>query len=68
MIVLAFYLGRLEGGQPVPHPDFENQRFTVPRYLGGPEPPLPADLGASVGPGRNSVNTYIYIYDKTPPR
>ncbi len=36
-ISLAFYPGQREGGQPVSHPDLENQRFprTVRRYLRG---------------------------------
>ncbi len=56
-LCLALHLGHREGGQPVPHPDFENQRFpsTVRRYLGGPGPPFPADLGASGGSGPEST-------------
>ncbi len=49
---LTFYAGHLEGGQPVPHPDFEK------RYLGGLGPPFPADLGdATLGqvPGPTSA-------------
>ncbi len=38
------YCGHLLGGQPVPHPDFENQRFpmTVRRIRGVPGLPFPA--------------------------
>ena len=48
----AFCPGHPEGGQPVPHPGFENQRFlgAVRRFLGGPGPPFLADLGDSGGP------------------
>ncbi len=37
----------LEGAQPVPHPDFEIQRFpkTVRRYLWGPGPHFRPNLG-----------------------
>ncbi len=65
-----FCHGHPEGGQPVPHPGFENQRFpkAVRRYLGGPGPPFPADLGdPGGGPGRNK--TYLFsIASKNQPR
>ncbi len=50
-----FCSGHPEGGQPVPHPGFENHQFLIAfrRYLGGPGRPFPADLGGSGGPGRN---------------
>ncbi len=52
---LAFCFGHPDGGQPAPHPGFENQRFpgVARRQLGGPGPPFPADLGDSGGSGRN---------------
>ena len=57
ILELAFCPGHPKGGQPVPHPGFENQQFpeVVRRYLGGPGPPFPPDLVDSGGPGRNET-------------
>jgi hypothetical protein len=54
------HLGHREVAQPVPHPDFEIQRFPKPVrvYLGGPGPPLPADfVWGGWGPGRLETHT-----------
>ncbi len=60
------FVGHLEGGQPVPHSDFEYQRSPriARQFLGGLVPPFTSDLGDVTlsGAWAESKHIYIYIY------
>ena len=68
---LAFRPGHPKGGQLVPHPGFANQRFpgAVQRYLGGPGPSFPAELGPgtpSNGSGLKNDAEITHNYPRGP--